>query len=81
MVRIGSLFQDPAVEVEPGQLAVHEPLGTIRQVGDRRRFRRGGFDPPGRRFFRQDKGFGAIGHGVKSSGRATVAAIDEGFMT
>jgi hypothetical protein len=40
MVRIGGFFQDPAVEVQPGQFAVDEAL---RQCAQRRLGRRGGY--------------------------------------
>jgi hypothetical protein len=37
MVLVGGFFQDPAVEVQPGQLAIDE---TFRQAGERQLGRR-----------------------------------------
>ena len=48
------LFKNPAIELQPGQLAINEALRTVSQVRDARRDRRGNL--LARNFFRNNSG-------------------------
>ena len=78
MIGVLRLFKNPAIELQPGQLAIDEALRTVGQVRDARRDWRGNLLACS--FLRNNNSLCALGHGVlraQSGFKITIAGGDD----